>query len=123
MRDRATHIGLGSIGLASGVLAAAFDTPKANRFEGGQLCSAFDADNFDLNGSGSKGGVKLSTYSSSDALATIVASGYFDAQEANIATGDFIAVYSSASTGGGARLLNMVNTSGVITVGSSVSLS
>lgn len=106
-----------------GTLVNAFDAIKPSRFDAAnRFASAFDAEEFDLNGSGSKGGAKLSLYSSSDTLATIVASGYFDAQEANIDTGDFILVYSSAATGGGARLLNMVNTSGTITVGTSVSL-
>ncbi len=82
---------------------------------------AFNAQQFDATGSGSKGAVKMATYSETsaagDALATIAASGYFNAQSDNINTGDFILVYSARATGGGAALYQMVNTAGVITVG------
>lgn len=107
---------LGAMGLVT------IDELLAHKFENGNLCSALDQDEFDLNASGSKGGAKLSLYSTADAKATVEASGYFDALEANIDTGDFILYYSSAATGGGAALMQMVNTAGVITEGLQIAL-
>lgn len=99
----------------------------SNRFEGGNLCSAFDESEFDLNASGSKRGSIFSTYkqpaSDGDTLATIAGSGYFNAQADNIQTGDFILVFSARATGGGAALMQMVNTAGVITEGLTAALS
>lgn len=97
----------------------------SNRFEGGNLCSAFDEKNFNP-GANSKGGIKLALYSepsvTGDTIATIAGSGYFNAQEANIDTGDFILVYSARATGGGAQLMQMVNTAGVISEGLTIAL-
>ena len=64
---------------------------------------AFDGENFDATGSGSKGGVKVGTYSSSDTIAAIETDGYFDDKlvSTTLNTGDFLMVYSSAATATG----------------------
>lgn len=73
--------------------------------------------------SGEDDAPKTFTYKSSDTLATIKASGYFNDIEAQINTGDFMQVYSSAASGGGASTINLTNTSGTITTGSAADLS
>lgn len=71
--------------------------------------------NFDP-GASSKGSVpKIHRYTSSDALATIMASGYFDGVDDLITTGDLMVVKSSAAADGGTRLIVLTNTAGVIT--------
>jgi len=86
---------------------------------------AFNEKNFNP-GANSKGGIKLGFYSepstTGDTIATILGAGYFDAQEANIDTGDFILIYSARATGGGSILAQMTNTAGVITEGVSIAL-
>lgn len=108
-----------------GAFARSFDEPLANRFEGGTLCSAFDGKNFNP-GANSKGGIKLGMYSepdvAGDTIATILGSGYFNAQADNIDTGDFMLIYSARATGGGAVLIQLVNTAGVITEGLTIAL-
>lgn len=101
------------------------DGHRRNRFEGGMLCSAFDAKNFNP-GANSKGGIKFASYTepdvAGDTIATILGSGYFNAQEANIDTGDFMFIYSARATGGGAVIIQLVNTAGVITEGLTIAL-
>lgn len=76
---------------------------------------AFNKSNYDP-GASSKGSVpKIHRYSSSDTLATIEASGYFNSIEDIINTGDLLVVYSSAVSGGGVKVYTLTNTAGVIT--------
>ena len=64
------------------------------------------------------GGRVYSYYSSADAIATVVASGYFNTAASQIASGDTILVSATDVT----RHCRMVNTANVITVGASVSM-
>lgn len=83
---------------------------------------AFAATGFDVNGSGSKGVPGIHKYQSSDTLATIEGSGYFNTMASLIPTGTTIIVDSTASTGGGQAICRMVNTANVITVGTKATL-
>lgn len=77
---------------------------------------AFDIDNFDANGSGSKGGPAIHTYSSSDSWATIEASGYFNSISTLLSAGDLIYIVSSNAAAGGSKLIRVdAITSGVVT--------
>lgn len=64
------------------------------------------------------GGRVYSYYTSADAIATVVASGYFNSVASQIASGDTIMVSSTDVT----RICRMVNTANVITVGAASSL-
>lgn len=76
---------------------------------------AFNKSNYDP-GASSKGSVpKIHRYKSSDTLASIEASGYFNSVEDIINTGDLMVVYSSAVSGGGVKVYTLTNTDGVIT--------
>jgi hypothetical protein len=76
---------------------------------------ALNKANFDP-GASSKGSVpKIHRYASSDALATIMASGYFNGLADVIATGDLMYINSTAAADGGSRLVRLVNTANVIT--------
>lgn len=66
---------------------------------------------------GEDSALQVFSYRSSDALATIAGSGYFNTVAQQIHTGDRIHVYSSAATGGGSADYALVNTANVITVG------
>jgi hypothetical protein len=57
-------------------------------------------------------------YQSTDAISTIVASGYFDdaVDEYNLSTGDIIAVGSGTAFAAAVDLLVATNTSGTVTV-------
>lgn len=76
---------------------------------------SFNKTNYDP-GASSKGSVpKIHRYSSSDTLATIEGSGYFNSVEDLINSGDLMVVYSSAVSGGGVKVYQLTNTDGVIT--------
>lgn len=76
---------------------------------------SFNKSNYDP-GASSKGSVpKIHRYKSSDTLASIEASGYFNSVEDIINTGDLMVVYSSAVSGGGVKVYTLTNTDGVIT--------
>ena len=73
----------------------------------------FDIRNFDANASGSLGGVASHTYvNTGDTLATIRASGYFDAINLTLKTNDVIFIVGSD----GAGFSRMDVTAGVVTV-------
>lgn len=77
---------------------------------------AFSKSNYDPTCSGSKGSPpRIHSYASSDALATIMASGYFNSVEDLIRTGDLMVIKSTAAADGGTRLITLTNTDGVIT--------
>lgn len=82
-------------------------------FDAKMLCSmALDATAFDPTGSGSKGILKSGFYkTSTDSLATVLASGYFNTFASTIKTGDLI--YISASNGD--VLAKMTSSAGVVT--------
>lgn len=61
-------------------------------------------------------GPRKHTYKSGDTIAAIKADSYFDAIADYIETGDFMEVFSSHVSGGGASIINLTNTAGVITV-------
>lgn len=77
-------------------------------------CLAFDGENYDPTGSGSKGAVKCATYSTSDTIATIETDGYFDdlLVSTTLNTGDFLMVYSSAVTATGGWTIYGVTVTG-----------
>lgn len=83
---------------------------------------SFSKANYDPTSSGSQGSApRIHSYKSSDALATIEASGYFNSVADLIRSGDLMVVYSSAVSGGGLKVYQLVNTANVITsVGSAV---
>jgi len=62
------------------------------------------------------GGPMMHTYSSSDTLATIAGSGYFNSVADEITTGDVIYVYSSAASGGGGKMYRMTRTVNTVTL-------
>lgn len=79
---------------------------------------------FDPTGSGSKGGPKIATYSTSDATATIEGAGYFNALSTVLKTGDAIFVYTSAAGTGDASKIYVVTVSGTtVTLSTSVAFS
>ena len=69
---------------------------------------AFDGSNFDP-GASPKGAPNKASYSSSDTIAAIATDGYFDDKlvSTTLKTGDFLHVYSSAASGGGASIYNV----------------
>ncbi len=83
---------------------------------------AFSKTNYDPTCSGSKGSPpRIHSYKSTDTLATIEASGYFNTVADMIRSGDLMVVYSSAVSGGGVKIYTLVNTANVITsVGTNV---
>ena len=98
----------GNLGLLSVADAMLLDVAGQN------LCAAFDGENFDPTGSGSKGAVKCATYSSSDTISVIETDGYFDNTLVStvLNTGDFLLCYSSAVTATGGWTLYGVTVSG-----------
>ncbi len=88
-------------------------------------CFALNQRNFDATGSGSKGGPKIATYSTSDETATVQGAGYFNALATLLTTGDLIYVYSSGTaTATVAAKIYQVTVSGTtVTLSTSVSLS
>jgi hypothetical protein len=77
---------------------------------------AFNKSNFDPTTSGSKGTPpRILSYTSADALATIMASGYFNSVAGLIRSGDLMVINSTAAADGGVRLISLVNTDNVIT--------
>lgn len=77
--------------LGTSALCAAMASPG--------LCSAFDDANFDPQGAGTKGNMKIGTYTTTDTKATVEADGYFDSAFVSTAmsTDDLLVV--SHSTG------------------------
>ena len=73
---------------------------------------ALNESNFDVCGSGSKGSVRIHTYSTTDAIATVEGANYFDALEDVLQTGDVI--YAHMSDGN--KFYKVTNTAGVITL-------
>lgn len=75
---------------------------------------AFSARGLTLCNPGAPAGGKLFTYfTSTDAIATVAASGYFDSVQSQIATNDVVIIMSTDEH----RISRLINTSGVITVG------
>jgi hypothetical protein len=78
---------------------------------------AFDARDFAQVGAHGTGSIRLFTYkSTADAIATAVASGYFNAYATQIRTGDVILIEASDAT----RFCRLINTANVITTGVAV---
>lgn len=69
---------------------------------------AFDGSNFDP-GASPKGAPNKASYSSPDELSVIETDGYFDDKlvSTTLKTGDFLSIYSSAASGGGAKIYNV----------------
>lgn len=80
---------------------------------------AFDARNVGKCGSDGTGAIRVFTYHTTvDAIATVVASGYFNTYASQIRTGDIIICSATDVT----RICRMVNTANVITTNVAVSL-
>ena len=62
------------------------------------------------------GGPKVHTYTSSDTMGTIAGSGYFNAAQSQMDTGDLLYVECTNATPG-TKLFRVINTAGVITMG------
>ena len=58
---------------------------------------AFDRNDFDPNGSGSKGAQKIATYQTDDDISTVESAGYFDAVSSEMRTGDGLWVDANQS--------------------------
>lgn len=74
----------------------------------------FDARDFTMIGTGGTGAPRIFSYqSSADAIATCVASGYFNTYASQIRTGDIILIGATDEM----RWCRLINTANVITVG------
>ncbi len=72
--------------------------PAMDDFGGAFLCSAFAAQDFDPQGAGTKGNIKIGTYlTTADTLATVETDGYFDDKDVSttMVTGDLLVVNAS----------------------------
>ncbi len=72
--------------------------PAIDDFGGAHLCSAFAAQDFDPQGAGTKGNIKIGTYrTTADTLATVEVAGYFSDQNVSttMVTGDLLVVNAS----------------------------
>lgn len=87
--------------LLNGVTPMKFDGGLSDipeEFNGPGLCMAFDATNFDPQGAGTKGNIKIGTYkTTADTLATVEVDGYFDDKNVSttMVTGDLLVVNAS----------------------------
>ena len=96
MRTFKNHL-LGSALFSSGSIGPV-DALPGEDFGGPGLCSAFAGTDFDPQGAGTKGNIKIGTYvTTADTLATVETDGYFDDQlvATAMSTGDLLVVNAS----------------------------
>lgn len=79
---------------------------------------AFDKKNWagNIAGSGYGGAPKIHAYKSSEALATIAGSGYFNSVADEMDAGDSVLVNSTATTGGGSKWYRMNKSGSTVTL-------
>ena len=76
---------------------------------------AFDRSNMNPGARAGKG-PKTASYYTTDSLGTVEGAGYFNDMATELATGDFLFVYSTGSSNGGGKIYTVTVSSGTVTL-------